>query len=80
MSTTAVGSSQNGGGASSTQTNRGDSHKSPLKALSSVQVLQGDVEFDQIQVQDWDEEAEEDEVAMEEEELARVQQKIERLR
>jgi hypothetical protein len=35
--------------------------------------------FDQIQVQDWDEKAEEDEVTMEEEELVRVQQEIERL-
>jgi hypothetical protein len=31
-------------------------------------------------VQDWDEEAEDDEVAVEEEELIRVQQEIERLR
>jgi hypothetical protein len=30
-------------------------------------------EFDQIQVQDWDEEVEEDEAATEEEELIRVQ-------
>jgi hypothetical protein len=34
----------------------------------SIQVVQGDAEFDQIQVQDWDEEAEEDEAAIEEEE------------
>jgi hypothetical protein len=38
-----------------------------------------DIEFDQIQVQDWDEEADKDEAAKEEE-LIRVQQKIERLR
>jgi hypothetical protein len=31
-------------------------------------------------VQDWDEEAEEDEVTVEEEELIKVQQEIERLR
>jgi hypothetical protein len=61
MSTTATGSSQNGGGTSSTQTNRGDPHQSPLRAPSPVQVIQGNVEFDQIQVQDWDKEAEEDE-------------------
>jgi hypothetical protein len=40
----------------------------------------GDAELDQIQVQDWDEEAEEIKAAVEEEELLRVQQEIERLR
>jgi hypothetical protein len=48
--------------------------------LSPVQDIQGNAELDQIQVQDWDEEAEEDKAAAEEEELARVQQEIERLR
>jgi hypothetical protein len=67
MSTTAAGSSQNGGGASSTQTNGGAPHQSPPRALSPLQ------EFDQMQVQDWDEEAEEDEAAVEVEELIRVQ-------
>jgi hypothetical protein len=80
MSTTTTGSSQNNGGTSSTKTNGGDSCQSPPRALSPVQVLQGDTIFDQIQVQDWDEEAKEDEAAMEEEELVRVQQEIERLR
>jgi hypothetical protein len=80
MFTTVAGSSQNDGGGSSTQTNGGNPHQSPLRALSPVHVLQGDAEFDLIQVQDWDEEAEEDEAIMEEEELARVQQEIERLR
>jgi hypothetical protein len=79
MSTTVVGSSQNGGGTSSTQSNGGDPGQSPLWALSPVQVNQGDTKLNQIQVQDWDEEPEEDEVATEEEELARVQQEIERL-
>jgi hypothetical protein len=46
----------------------------------SVQVIQGNAEFDQIQVQDWDEESEEDKAAAEEEELIRVQQEIESLR
>jgi hypothetical protein len=80
MSTTIVGSCQNGRGTSSTQTNGGDLRQSPPRVLSLVKVLQGDAEFDQIQVQDWDEKAEEDEVTMEEEELVRVQQEIERLR
>jgi hypothetical protein len=44
-----------------------------------VQVIQGDIEFDKIEVQDWDEEAKEDEATAEEEELIRVQQEIERL-
>jgi hypothetical protein len=48
--------------------------------LSPVQDIQGNAELDQIQVQDWDEEAEEDKAAAEEEELARVRQEIERLR
>jgi hypothetical protein len=38
------------------------------------------LEFDQIQVQDWDEEAREIDAAIEEEELIRVHQEIERLR
>jgi hypothetical protein len=37
-------------------------------------------ELNELLVQDWDEEAEDDEVAVEEEELIRVQQEIERLR
>jgi hypothetical protein len=45
----------------------------------SIQVVQGDTEFDQIQVQNWDEEVEEDEAAIEEEELVRVQQEIQRI-
>jgi hypothetical protein len=69
MSTTAVGSSQNSGGTSSTQTNGGDPRQSTLRVLSPVQDVQGDAELNQIQVQDWDEEAEEAK-----EELARVQQ------
>jgi hypothetical protein len=42
-------------------------------------MAQGDAELDQVQTYDWDEEAEEDEAAADEEELARVQQEIERL-
>jgi hypothetical protein len=39
----------------------------------------GDAELDQVQIHDWDKEVKEDEATTEEEELARVQQKIERL-
>jgi hypothetical protein len=45
-----------------------------------AQIIQGEAEPDQIQVHDWDEEAEEEEPAVEEEEMARVQQQIEMLR
>jgi hypothetical protein len=79
MSTTA-GSSQNDRAASSTQTNGGAPHQSPLRTPSSLQVMCGDAELDQIQVEDWDEEAEEIKAAVEGEELLRVQQEIERLR
>jgi hypothetical protein len=71
---TAAGSSHNGRGASSTQTLRGAPHQSPLRVPSPPQ------ELNELLVQDWDEEAEDDEVAVEEEELIRVQQEIERLR
>jgi hypothetical protein len=48
MSTTVPNSSQNNGGASSTQTNGGAPHQSPLRAPSLIQLIQGDTEFDQI--------------------------------
>jgi hypothetical protein len=47
-------------------------------ASSPLQVIQGDVELEQVQLQDQEEEPSEDEVA--EEELFRVYQEIERLR
>jgi hypothetical protein len=40
-------------------------------------VIQGDAEFDQIQVKDWDE-AKEDEATIEDDEVIRVQQEIKR--
>jgi hypothetical protein len=80
MSTTAAGSSQNSRGASSTQTNGGALHQSPLRAPSPAHVIQGDAEPIQIQVQDWDEEAYEDKTVEEENDLIRVQQEIERPR
>jgi hypothetical protein len=78
MSTTAVASSQNGGGTSSTQTNGGASHQSPQRAPSLIQGIQGNVQLEQIQVEDWEDEGLEDK-AVEEEELARIQQEIKRL-
>jgi hypothetical protein len=77
-STTAAGSSQNTGGANSTQTNRGASHQLPSRAPSLIQVIQGNAKIEQIQVEDWENEAYGDKV-IEEEELARFQQEIERL-
>jgi hypothetical protein len=77
MSKTATGSSQKRRAATSTQTNRGAPRQSSLRAPSVVQVIHDDPEFDQIHVQDWDEEAK---AAADEEELIRVQQEIKRLR
>jgi hypothetical protein len=51
----------------------------PPRTTSSIHMFLGDAEFDQVQIHDWVEEAEEDEAAAEEEELAKVQQEIERL-
>jgi hypothetical protein len=79
MSTTVTSSSKNGGVASYTKTNRGAPHQSPPRAPSLVQVIHGDPEFDQIQVQDWDKESDEIEAAAKEDELIRVQQEIEGL-
>jgi hypothetical protein len=42
-------------------------------------MLPGDTELSQVRIDDWDKEAEEKEAAVEEGELARVQQEIERL-
>jgi hypothetical protein len=78
MSTTIGGSSQNGGGTSSTQTNGGAPHQSPQWAPSSIQVIQGNVQLEQIQVEDWEDENLKDETTMEEE-LTRIKQEIERL-
>jgi hypothetical protein len=72
MSTTATGSSQIGGGVSSTQPNRGALHQSPPQAPSPIQVIQGDAKLEQEQLQDWEEVASEHE-AVDEEELLRVQ-------
>jgi hypothetical protein len=82
ISTTAAGPSQNSGATSSTQIGRGAPCQSPMRAPSPIHMAQGDAELDQVQIHDWDEEAEEDEAAAEEEEeeLARVQQEIERIR
>jgi hypothetical protein len=79
-STTIAGPSHTHDAATSSQTNAGAPRQSPLRAPSPVHMLPGDAKPDQIQIDDWDEETEEEEeVASEEEELARVQQEIERL-
>jgi hypothetical protein len=54
-------------------------HTKHQQAPLPLQVIYGDPELDQIQVQDWDDEAEEIEVAAEEEELIRIQQEVERI-
>jgi hypothetical protein len=77
-STTAPRSSHNFGGTSSTQTNGGTLHQSPLWAPSLIQTIQDNAELEQVQVEDWEDHAFEAEAV--EEELARVQQEIERLR
>jgi hypothetical protein len=69
--TIATGSSQNAKGATSTQTNRGGPHQWLSRAPLPIQLIQGNVELEQIQVEDWEDEAFEDEVA-DEEKLARV--------
>jgi hypothetical protein len=71
-SITAVGSSQNVRGASSTQSNGGAPHQSSLWAPLPIQVIQEKLKLEQHQVKDWEDEASKDEVA-EEVELARVQ-------
>jgi hypothetical protein len=69
MSTTAVVTSQGDGG---------DQHLNAKPFPPPSQVNQGDAEFNQIKVQDWDE-AEEEEAEADESELIRVQQEIEML-
>jgi hypothetical protein len=61
------------------QSNEGDQHLNTNPLPPPLQVNQGEAEFNQIEVQDWDE-AEEEEAEADESELIRVQQEIERLR
>jgi hypothetical protein len=70
---TVAGSNQNGGAVRSTQTNGGALRQSPVRAPSPPLVIHDDPEPDQIQVQDWDEKAEEIKAFVEEEELIRIQ-------
>jgi hypothetical protein len=79
ISTAAAGPSQNSGATSSTQTAKRAPHQSPTRAPSPIHMTQGDIELNQVQIHDWDEEAEEHKATTEKEELARVQQEIERL-
>jgi hypothetical protein len=60
------------------QSNEGDQHLDTNPLPPPSQVNQGETEFNQIEVQDWDE-AEEEEVEADESELIMVQQEIERL-
>jgi hypothetical protein len=79
MPTTAVGTSQIGRGASSTQISEGnqDINNNP-PPQPSLYVNQSEADLDQIEVRDWDA-VEEDEVEAEENELIGVQQEINRL-
>jgi hypothetical protein len=70
-SITVAGSSQNARDASSTQTNGGAPHQSPLQVPSPIHVIQGNVEIEKIQMEDWEDEAFEDEATIEAE-LSRV--------
>jgi hypothetical protein len=74
----AARSSQNIGGANSSQNTKGVPHQSPSWAPSPGQVIRQHAGYGQQQVEDWEEEVSEDEVTTKEE-LARVQQEIERL-
>jgi hypothetical protein len=74
LSTSIAGTSQNGEGASSTQTSEGDQYLSaiPPPPPPPLQVSLGEAELNQNEVQDWDE-TEEDEAEARENELIRVQ-------
>jgi hypothetical protein len=65
-STMVAGSSHNLRCASSTQTNGGAPHQLPPRAPLPIQVIQENAELEQIQMEDWEDDA------VEEEELARV--------
>jgi hypothetical protein len=79
-STAVAGLSHTHDAVTSSQTSAGAPRQSPPQAHSLVHILLGDADPDQVQIDDWDEEAEEEAAAAEEKELARVQQEIERLR
>jgi hypothetical protein len=70
MSTTTLVTSQGNGG---------DQHLNTTPLPPPLQVNQGELEFNQIEVQDWDE-AKEEEAEADQSELIRVQQQIERHR
>jgi hypothetical protein len=78
-STSAVGPNQANDAATLSHTGGGAPRQSPSRVPSPIHTLLGDEEFDQVQISDWDEEAEEEEAAAEEEGLAIVQQEIEKL-
>jgi hypothetical protein len=78
-STTVAGPSRTHDVITSSQTSAGAPRQSPPRAPSPVHMLPGDADPDQVQIDDWDKEAEEEEEAAAEE-IARVQQEVERLR
>jgi hypothetical protein len=67
-STTVAEPSHTHGVITSSQTSAGAPHQSPPLAPSPVHMLPGDADPDQVQINDWDEEAEEEEEAAAEEE------------
>jgi hypothetical protein len=71
-STTAVEPSHTHSATTSSQATAGAPRQSLPWAPSSMHMLPGDAELDHVWINDWDEEAEEEEAAVEEEELARV--------
>jgi hypothetical protein len=66
ISTTAAGPSQNNSAASTTQTGGVALRQSSLWAPLLAHMAQGGAELNQVQIHDWDEEAKEDEAAVEE--------------
>jgi hypothetical protein len=70
-STSATGPSQTNGATTTSHTMGGAPQQSPPQAPSPIQMLPDDAKLSQVQIDDWDEEAKEEETEAEEEELAR---------
>jgi hypothetical protein len=60
-STVVTGSSQHGRGSNSNKTNGGTPHQSPPQTPSPIQAIQENVVLELLQVEDWEDEAFEDE-------------------
>jgi hypothetical protein len=80
LNTSTTGAESSHDTATSSQATTGAPRQSLPQALSPIHTLLGDAECDHVQINDWDEESKEEVAAVEEEELARVQQESERLR